>query len=463
MNLLSLTGLQAIKTNHHMLALPQRGLIKLLRLNANELSPIMKVLHCTFPDFYLLKTTTHASNDEACDASVQPDIVGTLFCQHSYVNESRPPNNGDISLSNSANLEGTSHYQDRFSGQAAEGHFRPVQDLVLSSLGIGTYLGNADDLTDGRYAAAVVRAVEKGINVIDTAANYRFQRSERSIGRALQTLTQDRGFSRDEIVICTKGGYLPFDASPPVDVRAYIENTFVKPGIAKLNEIVAGSHCMTPKYLQSQVDQSLKNLALDCVDVYYIHNPESQLGFVSQSEFFERLGSAFEFLERCRSDGKIRKYGLATWNGFRVSPDAKEYHSLFQIASLAHGIGGEQNGFRFIQLPFNLGMPEALTLNNQVVDGQRMSLLEAASHLGITVIASASILQGRAAAGLPQSLRESLGSLATDAQAAIQFVCSAPGITTALVGMSRVEHVNENVQLLQIPPVPSEQFLQLFS
>ena len=66
-----------------------------------------------------------------------------------------------------------------------------------------------------------MRAVELGANVIDTAANYRFQRSERSIGNALRELTEAGGFSRDEIVICTKGGYLPFDGAPPRDVRRY--------------------------------------------------------------------------------------------------------------------------------------------------------------------------------------------------------------------------------------------------
>ena len=94
-------------------------------------------------------------------------------------------------------------------------------------------LVNADEETDRRYTEAVVRAVELGVNVIDTAANYRFQRSERSIGAALTEL-QARGFARDELVICTKGGYLPFDGAPPRDVRQYVEDNFIKTGIAAL-------------------------------------------------------------------------------------------------------------------------------------------------------------------------------------------------------------------------------------
>src|SRR5215212_2662674 len=190
-----------------------------------------------------------------------------------------------------ATPEGTARYRERFE---AKDHFREQQGLVLSSIGIGTYLGNADEQTDVNYANAVVRAVQLGCNVIDSAANYRFQRSERSIGQALKTLAGEHGFAREEIVICTKGGYLPFDGTPPRNVREYVNETFVKPGIASFDDIVGGSHCMTPAYLQNQLNQSLQNMSIECVDVYYIHNPESQLGHVSKLEFYSRLKLAFE-------------------------------------------------------------------------------------------------------------------------------------------------------------------------
>jgi len=202
---------------------------------------------------------------------------------------------------------------------------------------------------------------------------------------------------------------------------------------------------------------------LECVDVYYIHNPESQLGEVSEKEFEARLRAAFVLLEEKRAQDKLRFYGVATWNGFRVPSGSNGYHSLERMVSLAREAGGEAHGFRFIQLPFNLAMPEALTLANQLVDGQTLSTLEAAERLGVTVISSASIFQGRVAQGLPAELRETLGSLPTDAQTAIQFVRSAPGITTALVGMSRREHVEENLQLARVAPVDTEQFMKLFS
>jgi aryl-alcohol dehydrogenase-like predicted oxidoreductase len=364
-----------------------------------------------------------------------------------------------------ATPEGTTRYRERFNDRAAPNHFRLQHDLSLSSIGIGTYLGDADDETDARYTAAVVRAVESGANVIDTAANYRFQRSERSIGNALRELTENLGFARDEILICTKGGYLPFDGAPPRDVRRYVEETFVSTGIARWEDFVGGSHCMTPGYLQNQLQQSLANMKLECVDVYYIHNPESQVGQVSEAEFYSRLRAAFESLEESRTRGQLNFYGVATWNGFRTPPSSRAsgHHSLERMVTIAREVGGESHGFRFIQLPFNLGMAEAFTLRTQAVDGREMTVLDAAAELGVTVMSSASIFQGRVAHSLPQELREGLGSPATDAQAAIQFVRSTPGITTALVGMSDPKHVAENLQLVSVEPIETEEFMKLFS
>lgn len=363
-----------------------------------------------------------------------------------------------------ATPEGTARYRDRFEVARDEHHFRFEQNLWLSSIGTGTYLGEPDDASDRLYARSVARAVELGANVIDTAANYRFQRSERAIGEALEQLTGASGFARDELVVCTKGGYLPFDGGPPRDVRAYVEETFVRTGVADFSDIVAGSHCMTPRYLAHQLAQSLRNMRLACVDLYYIHNPETQAGALPADEFDARLRAAFAQLEAERAQGRLRNYGVATWNGFRVAEGARGYHSLARMVELAReAAGGAEHGFRFVQLPFNLGMPEALSLPNQRVAGERVTVLEAAQELQVAVVASASLFQGRVARGLPEEVREPLGSLATDAQTAIQFVRSTPGITTALVGMGRPAHVEENLQLARVAPASPEDYRRLFA
>ena len=66
------------------------------------------------------------------------------------------------------------------------------------------------------------------------------------------------------------------------------------------------------------------------------------------------------------------------------------------------------------------------------------------------------------AKNLPAFVAAALG-LADDAERALQFVRSSPGITTALVGMSRVEHVKANARLVGIPPATVNEFTKLFS
>ena len=360
-----------------------------------------------------------------------------------------------------ATAEATGRYRRRFENRISPEHFHNFQGLSLSSIGIGTYLGNHDEETDRLYHQAIVYAVESGCNVIDSAINYRCQRSERSVGTAMKELSR-KGLSREEIFVATKGGFIPYDAVPPKDVRAYFEASFVKPGIANFSDIVAGCHCVTPGYLLNQLDCSLENLNLECIDIYYVHNPETQLGKVSREEFNLRLLQAFEALESAVADGKIRMYGAATWNGFRNEPSAKDYLSLAEMVEIAARAGGQDHHFKVIQLPLNLGMAEALSLNNQQIGGKSLTALEAAQALGMAVMCSASVLQGQLTRNLPPIINETFSGLKTDGQRALQFVRSTPGVTTALVGMKQVAHVEENLEVALIPPASWEQYSKLF-
>lgn len=359
-----------------------------------------------------------------------------------------------------ATPEGTRRYTRRFAGRAAQGHFREQQGLLLSSIGLGTYLGEPDARTDQAYTDAVIAAVTGGINFIDSAINYRFQRSERSIGAALKKLAE-LGYGRDELVLCTKGGFLTPDGEMPDDPSAYFFREYVESGIICVDDIAEGCHAMTPRYLEDQLGRSLRNLGVDGIDLYYLHNPETQLGAIPHDQFVLRVRTAFEYLESAVSAGKIQFYGMATWNAFRQPETARDYLSLGELEIVAHEIAGDAHHFRFVQLPHNLAMTEALTRANQVLDTRKLPMIEAANALEITLIASASLLQAQMARNLPPFIAEVLG-LENDAQRALQFVRSSPGITTALVGMSSAAHVQANLTLAGVEPASLEQFEKLF-
>lgn len=331
-----------------------------------------------------------------------------------------------------ANQQGCRRCAERFEGTFADFH-RPAQGLLISSLGMGTYLGAENSTTDAEYVAALEAALRAGINLIDTSLNYRNQRAERSIGAAIGRFIESGG-NRDEIVVCTKGGFLV--------PGAITENALLP------EDIAAGVHSIAPPFIADQIRRSRENLRLEVIDVYYLHNPEVQLSAIGAQEFIDRIRAAFECLEHAVSAGEIRYYGTATWDGYRDGT-----LSLSVLAEVAREVAGNRHHFRFVQLPFSLGAPEALTRSAE----NGASPLAIASELGITVIASASLLQGRLTHDLPGEISSLIPRLHTDAQRSIQFTRSAPGIASALVGMRTVAHVEENIGVAGVPPLsPAE-------
>jgi aryl-alcohol dehydrogenase-like predicted oxidoreductase len=329
-----------------------------------------------------------------------------------------------------ATSQGTTCYVSRHPEYDAAGFYRTVFDLRVSSLGIGTYLGGTDDASDQAYTEALIAAGEGGINFFDAAINYRNQRSERAIGAALQRL------ERGEIVVSTKAGFLTPGAVPD----------FLKP-----DDVAGGMHSMEPRFLADQIERSRANLGVDTIDIFYLHNPETQLGYCSRADFEERVRRAFAQLERLANEGKLRWYGAATWEGFRKDNSL----DLARLAQIAAEEGGPGHRFRFIQLPFNLAMVEAFV-------GRPESVLEKAARLGIAVVASATLLQARMLGQMPDALTDLLPGLATGAQRAIQFTRSTPGIAVALVGMGRREHVEENLGVAGVAPATRDQYLRLY-
>lgn len=119
-----------------------------------------------------------------------------------------------------ATAEGTDRFYrrsayDEFNAyDVAPNHFKmPFKsDIKVSTLGYGSYVGEADDMTDYLVYDAIKNSVlSGGINNIDTAPNYRYMKSERTIGKILTTLHSKYNIKRDEIFVATKAGYVPED------------------------------------------------------------------------------------------------------------------------------------------------------------------------------------------------------------------------------------------------------------
>jgi aryl-alcohol dehydrogenase-like predicted oxidoreductase len=179
--------------------------------------------------------------------------------------------------------------------------------------------------------------------------------------------------------------------------------------------------------------------------VYYLHNPEEQLLGVDRVQFRERLRAAFSFLEEAAEREEIVSYGCATWLGLRVGPEHRQHLTLAELVAVAREIAGTSHHFRTIQLPVSLAMPEAARAQTQPLGRKLVTLLEAAEALGVGVVASAPLMQGRLASGLPDEVRELFPECATDAQRALRFAASLPGVASALAGMRHGAHLQENL------------------
>ncbi|WP_248518314.1 aldo/keto reductase [Salinarchaeum laminariae] len=361
-----------------------------------------------------------------------------------------------------ATANGTWAYRDRHGDDFGLTYFRRHGEGVVSSIGIGTYLGDPTEEVDDRYHESIVAALESGCNLVDTAINYRCQRSERVVGEALAEADVDR----EEIVVATKGGFVHFDGERPADPGRYVHETVVESGLAEAEDLAQGSHCIEPTFIDAQLDRSLANLDLDTIDLYYVHNPETQLMARSRDDVYDKLEAAFERLEERRADGDIAAYGVATWDAFRVATDHRCYLSLPTVVErarrAAESVGAETTGFRGIQLPFNAEMADAYTVPAHEGPNGSQSALHFAQDAGLSVFASASIKQGDLAGGVPNHVASRVEG-DTDAQRAINFARSAPGVTAALVGACSREHALENLRAGRFDPLGADAFDSVFA
>lgn len=353
-----------------------------------------------------------------------------------------------------ASEPGTERYAARWRQEFVQDFFRVSHSgLAVSSIALGTYLGESDDATDALYADAARRALASGINTIDTAINYRSQRSERVIGRVLQDSIGEGVIRRDEVVLCTKAGYVPLDHTPPASREAYEEylrREYIEPGILRVGDLVGGGHAISPEFLLDQLHRSMRNLGVQGIDYFYIHNPEQQLAAIAPAELTRRLRLAFETLESCVSRGEISAYGCATWSGLRLPAGSQGHISLYELSAIAKNVAGEDHHFRVVQLPINLTMSEAVRVSTQRDPrGRLVHVIDAAAELGIDLVASAPLLQGQLTQDLPDQVRD-LFSGSTDAQRALAFVRALPAVLTTAVGMRSTRHVLENLDAVRV-------------
>nr|WP_226831107.1 aldo/keto reductase [Acidithiobacillus thiooxidans] len=365
-----------------------------------------------------------------------------------------------------ANSVGSKAYVARFAETLAEEHFSDFLNtrIKLSSLGVGTFPGAVDDVTDLAVAAIVAQALQSGINVIDTGANYRFGRAGRAVGAGIAK-AMAAGILREEFFVVGKGGFLTFTGGRPEDPLAFFREEVVAKGLGKEEDLAQNVHCLSPEYIAWQLDDLRSQTGLETLDVFLVDQPEVHIPLIGKERMYQKLLQVFTVLEQAVNENKIRYYGISTFNACRVETDHTLFQSLTSLIGLAEKAAGEGNRhhLRVVELPFNALMPEAYTRFSQVTgQGNIGSTIQAAFQLKLTVMASHTLGKGLLAREEIPSLQEGIPELANAAQRAIQFVRSTPGIGVTLVGMSSPLHLADFLAVAKQLPLPKERYLAMF-
>jgi L-glyceraldehyde 3-phosphate reductase len=301
--------------------------------------------------------------------------------------------------------------------------------LVLPpiSLGLWQNFGGADVFETGR--AVVRRAFDRGVTHFDLANNYGppYGSAEENFGEILRKDFRDY---RDELVISSKAGW---DMWPgPYGIGA------------------------SKKYLVASLDQSLKRMGLEYVDIFYAHRPWPEVPLE------ETMGALAQIVRQ----GKALYVGISSYSPERT----REAHEILK-----------SEGVRLL-----IHQPSYSLLNRHIEDG----LLETLEDLGVGCIAFSPLAQGlltdKYLKGVPEDARagqdasfkknflseknlanvRALYAIAerrgqTLAQMAIAWVLRDPRVTSALIGARNVAQLDDSLDALKTSAFSADELTEI--
>lgn len=370
-----------------------------------------------------------------------------------------------------ATPQATQAYAQRLAGQTAAGHFSDFtrQRIRLSSIGVGTFPGAATPETDQRVAAVVGRALCHGLNVIDSAAHYRYGRALAAVGTGLREAIA-AGVPREAVFLVSKGGFLTYDGGRPADPDAWFEQHIVAAGLGSREDLAQGAHLLSPAYIDHQIERSREGMGVETLDAFLVDQPEVHIPAIGKERLNRKLEAVFVQLERAVQARRIRCYGISTYDGFRVETDDTRFQSIPALLGLAERAAREASGqenarhhFKLVQLPFNQVMLEGFTRFNCATGaGNVAATLQACHQLNVYVMASHTMLKGHLANESLDVVSATLAGLANPAQRALQFNRSTPGLGTTLVGISDPAHLDDALAVAKISPVERKVYLSMY-
>lgn len=266
----------------------------------------------------------------------------------------------------------------------------------MGTVALGTHLGNFSKEDSLKYVEAIKYAVQNGIYSIDGAINYRGMCSERDEGAALAELMNSGIITREEVFISSKAGLLYGDISAKLPPMKYLSEKLENKGISieDFSEYEGLFQTLNPAFYEIALNKSLENLGLEMIDVYYIHIPEITKLKLTEDEFYEKMEMLIRWYETKCFEGKIRYYGIA-FEFMVEEPFENKWHiEIERIKNIARKVSGEKNHFKYILFEYNIMCDWADTVKSQMIDGVKMTMIEACKALELETVASMPFAMG---------------------------------------------------------------------
>ncbi|MFP4487263.1 MAG: aldo/keto reductase [Campylobacterales bacterium] len=364
-----------------------------------------------------------------------------------------------------ATKEGTTRVAERT--KSSDDFYKEGDGLLFSSISLGGFAPEAYREENYIYSFkdSFLEAIKQGCNHFVTALSYRYTKTTQELAEALGEAFRAGLLKRDEVIISEKAGFIPLAYPFPKNPYRWIQEELVDTNICTKEDVVSDQYCIAPEFIEYSCDRSRDILGVETIDIFYIQNPEFMLGFLDRKEVLKRLEKAFKRCEELVKKGKIKRYGVATWNSFMYEKDNLEYLSLKELLDMAKKVGGKEHSFKYILFPYNLAKVQAATMKTQRGKNGDVSIFEAASELGVEMIGVSPFLRMNLfKAPFGEKFRALCGEVAmSDIQRALQFARSNGFTVTTVFSSTKKEHIEHNFELKDIPKISSNNYAKIFS
>jgi aryl-alcohol dehydrogenase-like predicted oxidoreductase len=287
--------------------------------------------------------------------------------------------------------------------------------LEVSPIAFGTWQlgGDWGDFDERAAIGAIRHAREQGVNLFDTAQAYGFGASEQLLGKALR---EELDSHREDLAIATKGG-----------LRIDVEHGLVRDS--------------SPEWLRRGVQESLRHLGVEYIDLYQVHWPDPHTPFAASAQALAELVA----------EGKIRHVGVSNFRAGQI----EEFARTYPVETLQPPYHLFRREIEAEVLPYAREHDIGVLVYGPLAHGLLSGTMSAdTTFTGDDWRASSPLFNGetflrnlRTVAALERFAQErgySVGRLA------IAWTLANPAVNVSIVGARSIEHIDDSLGALDI-------------